>query len=275
MAIITDVPLIDWLTLTTFNLERFRALRDQIIDDLMDRSDGRLTTKKVQQYEGVEMAGVFMGVGEQGGLKHCMMRVSGQRAQMVESTYDLGWMRATRVDCQVTIKKPDDYNPLEMFHELDRGEWNGRKRKLEVFTDGHKTGTIYIGSRKASNWFARLYVKGRNNEFLRFEIEMKRGAVKSWWAERYSIDGQKSATVGGPIRRMIDLLPRHPVMYEFSTHCRNVWEPVADIGETTMLGRANWFLSLRDTISRLLNDHDYGATIADMLIELLEDSGHL
>jgi hypothetical protein len=121
------------------------------------------------QYHGWYGDQSFYGIGEQNDKRHFVWRTSGSSsAVLFGMSKMLVNVYCTRIDVQVTIKMPTEYDPFTTY-KAHQGE--GR---LGVTIMQSPTGsTIYFGSR-TSDKFARLYEKQyEDGKYLRLEFEFK------------------------------------------------------------------------------------------------------
>ncbi len=176
----TYMALYDWLTITTFDLHIVLELEKRF--DEITRNER--VTERVErrlQYESItrmcDGGSFFVGHGEQQGLSHWMIQISGELAHAFRPT--LARIREPwrfsikRVDLQITIDMPDEWSQFRLLTALKE-----RGYKIGWEESRGKTGaleTVYIGSRRSER-YTRIYVKETANHgrLIRFEVEYKR-----------------------------------------------------------------------------------------------------
>lgn len=119
----------------------------------------------------------FHGTGNQGGKVHHVCHISGgtsnEWAHHLKLAIPGDSLYCTRVDVQMTIERPKNYDPLA-FYELS-------KRKAKSIIINPETSTVYMGARN-SDLFMRLYEKIVLEEvYLRLEFELKGAYSRNWW----------------------------------------------------------------------------------------------
>lgn len=175
--------LVDWLTVTSY--------RDALADVgtmIMESVGNEWTESKVMQYDGkrmdLEAGHIFVGTGIQKQARHHMIRISGQ------SSHDaLPWVarsffpfqdRLTRIDAQITIHEPKDWSQWNLLTRLRAtGNHVGWVASRDKET-GYELATVYIGNRKSSPRFTRIYQKltDEKEKLLRLEVEIKRNRAR-------------------------------------------------------------------------------------------------
>lgn len=172
--LILDVPLIDWLTLTSFEGEFQRYWIGRF------RERGKhIKTGKILQYDGdyFELDGGtgFLGAAIQNGRVNYMLRLSGNAAEDNKSPAILnrkqGIARCTRIDIQITTDITHKWSQWDLLTRLkSRGKMTGW---IESKSKGKGYETVYIGSRQSER-FTRIYIKQADNpRLLRLETEYK------------------------------------------------------------------------------------------------------
>jgi hypothetical protein len=203
-----DVAMVDWLRVTSWQPIR-KGPYDQPPDE----------RKKVKrrQYRGFMWDGVFHGVGFQKGRNHFMSEATGAKAQDVYKEYGPD-LTCTRLDLQVTRRaKWDIISQAEL--ELGRAQWKHKPRKTRLIKNTNKQDTLYIGSRKNSPIFIRIYAKGLPDEQLvRFEVELKDDWSVGTWAGIH-----EGVTLGELVSRHIYALPNVPSLRVFKEWAHQ-WE---------------------------------------------------
>lgn len=176
-----EFPMVDWLTLTTFDETIAQHWRStQTLLNLGEYVPTIRRTKALQ-YDGeqfyTENGSFFLGHGIQKGRDHWMIRISGELSndyvkKATKHCQD-GLMRCSRIDLQMTIIEPETWNQ-ESF--LKRMLAAGRKVGWVESSDRvhGRMATVYVGSRESQR-FARIYNKGSHDghKLLRMEFEFK------------------------------------------------------------------------------------------------------
>lgn len=212
---------------------------------------------------------------------HYMLDVAGHRAQVAADgivdkaeQYDC---RCTRVDMQLTLPLPADYNARKTTDLLRGNKFArpGPNPAIRLIDSGHYD-TVYIGSRH-SDRMARLYVKELEGEDgLRLEFQYGAELAADAW-RKYC---KRPATFAGEaIAAELEAMPAIKVLDPFRNQLRGLRSgrvrykyKVVDEPKTRT---EKWINNqVVPTLKRLLADHDAGDRTALMLVELLEDSGH-
>lgn len=165
-------PMVDYLTLTGF------GVINELATVFYDAVGLAPKETRQMQYRGHAVDGLFFGTARQRDNVHAMLRASGERADdMFWRTRDID-ANCTRIDLQVTIDCPADYDVRELYdvlNEAPRWTWVGKVPNLSFIQSGDGCDTLYIGSR-SSRRFIRIYIKPDANgdpKYLRFELESK------------------------------------------------------------------------------------------------------
>lgn len=175
---ILNKAMVDWLTVTSFG-----DFLGQHVASLVEESDeykGRWKREKRLQYEGVSRDGVFIGDAIQRGKRHWMVQASGEIADWLAPRIHGDGYNVTRLDLQVTIRKPYTFDSRQCYDRLTGWESGGRQRNVSIVQSGDGYDTIYVGSR-SSDRFTRIYIKPTDSlvDCLRFEVEYKADHAKS------------------------------------------------------------------------------------------------
>lgn len=171
-----NVVALDWWTLTSFSDVMYREFREVTLDEPFKHAN-RI------QYTGQafsdETGTLFIGSGLQRGATHYMAQISGAMAEnnrkfvaiIPDAYHDVN---SSRVDIQVTIEQPENWSQWRYFNRMKKkGHPMGW---VESKTDGRTLSTVYVGNRKTSHRYYRLYQKLGNDNvvYLRLEVELKR-----------------------------------------------------------------------------------------------------
>jgi len=167
----------DYLTLTTWEYEIFTFWLKHDFGKVERKNE----TVRQQQYIGetryYEQGSIFVGQGEQKGMPHYIVRISGNMAEIAKE-HAFGQRLAYQVECrrldlQITIDEPKDWSQIALFNRSHRG---GKIPGWAASNDSKagKLETVYIGSWH-SDRLATVYVKltSGNGRLLRFETRYK------------------------------------------------------------------------------------------------------
>lgn len=161
----------DYLRLATWDISEHTYL----LSDILSQAPGEFEPGKWLQYHGWRKDGVFLGTGEQRGKRHSVVNISGPCAERNYKNFlQFGTYYGTRIDIQVTIRKPDVVELAEIYAEL---------KKQEIKTSliqSEKNDTLYVGAR-TSPVFTRLYEKPLDDMYLRLEFEFKGKVARGIW----------------------------------------------------------------------------------------------
>lgn len=264
-------PMIDWLTLTTFN----SRLASEIADKAAAANVvGKWAPEKRMQYEGVVRAGAFIGSAIQTGREHFMFQASGSAAHNWTYLWDIrAGARCTRVDLQITIDCPEQYGARDYYDKLVRANETGRTRSLSIVQSGDGLDTVYIGSR-TSEQFARLYIKpSGDSRLLRYEIEYKGEKAKYAYARCLA----DHTLIGAYLRHELDKLPEDVTIQMLRLACGDQSEAVPAQKRESGNKTIRWMRkAVTPAVVRMLNDHDehYGMKqIVHEWAALLDSSG--
>lgn len=210
------------------------------------------------QYKGWYGDNSFYGVGEQNLKRHYVFRTAGSSSSVLFDIADsFKKVYCTRIDVQVTIKKPDIYNPFAIYVKR-----KGIGRLAVTFIDSPTGSTIYFGSR-TSDKFARLYVKQHDDgDFLRLEFEFKGKLARA-------IYETIKKTSAGPTAVFQNYLPKFGlddyILSLFDTGkdrepLRLEIEHSEDIHK-----KLTWLSSLSNTVVMMGNDHEMGDYVRALL----------
>jgi hypothetical protein len=196
LPLLLHTALVDWITATSYDDGFFDWWEMELLEECRSWSD-----KKIMQYTGrmfeIEGGTAFLGVAEQRGLFHYMLRLSGYAAEdrkgYVWSSMRNYMVKVTRLDLQVTRPIDKSWSQWELVKRLKE---KGRKTGwIESGTKAVSFETVYIGSR-TSERFTRIYVKmAGGTRLLRLEVEYK-GKRSDAIARRLSRGDLSSATAG-------------------------------------------------------------------------------
>lgn len=262
---LTDTPLIDWITLTTFDQMTFVRWE---VKQLAIETPG--IDYKIRGYQGLSKGSCFLGVGEQNKKSHAMLRVSGSESHMAFwNYYNPASVKCTRIDLQITIDLPDNYSARQLTDDLREAVKN---KNIAIVENTNNLDTIYIGSR-TSDRFCRIYVKEIDKNFyLRYEVEFK-GA----WAETVS-------------KAIFENMPLSPILNSYleTISCEDkqgilnlIKSKLSDFDSGLSNPKIkrdnnktyNWLIEqVTPSIIRILHDHDYGEYLKQHLLEVIADN---
>lgn len=235
---------LDYLRLATWNTTHYTYMASEIMRVWSwDYQPG-----KWLQYTGHRAPQYFMGSGEQNGRRHHVVSASGGLAErMRKSLMLLDGFYSTRLDIQMTVKKPEWVNLAKLHKSL------GKKRTTLISSE--ENDTLYFGSRE-SDKFARLYEKPLGDKmYLRMEFELKgKMASGSWNA---ILAGEN---VGAIYARLLikSILPsKFKAMFENADDTATDKALRAEI-EHDNTKTLNWIKSLDSAMLRHMNNHEIG-----------------
>lgn len=265
-----NAVLCDYLRLTSFqskDSEQFHHVFSHVT-----RNQKRTVSKRMQ-YEGFETPHAFNGMGRQKRMAHYYTEYSGQVAHLA---YDkmldaiLLDTRCTRIDVQLTIPLPKDYDSRTVFDHYVNDLPHGRSCNLIQSAGGFDT--IYFGSRKTQNGrFTRLYVKEYvGGRALRFETECKGAWAHDYWT--YLRTGGELAEVLVSELESLGDTEIQPILTFYSLVKGYLPAPRPKPVETST-PTLDWLLNTAEpVIVRMLNDHDHGWKVRRWLENLLDYS---
>jgi hypothetical protein len=178
---------LDWLTITTPDRAAFRWAVG-LIEAHTPASERR--EAQVMQYRGWKGDGYQVGVGEQQGDQHFMVRLWGSVAQSFMQAaicYPrmLELFRCTRADVQYTYDEVPSVRLGAVGEALRAADWSshkGRKPEINYYSNNDGLDTLYIGSRSSVR-MQRVYVKPIDKvAHLRWEVEYKEQLAGNLWA---------------------------------------------------------------------------------------------
>ncbi len=266
-----DAPALDWITLTTFSGGDNAHYRNI----LQDASKADQTRElRIPRYLGIIADGVYLAMGEQNKKRHYMLQLRGAAAERYKGgVRGLSDSRCTRVDCQITIEIVDGWSARDFHDKIKRRAWPGTKRnhrrKVNLI-ENEGFDTVYIGS-KSSEKRLCIYVKeGEDGKrYLRFEVRYKKDKADVTFGKML----QGEITPNDIVGYELSLLPK----YNHHTWLK-IAQVVEDYKEGVAVGRTVvdksttylWFQkSVVPSLRRLINDHDYGPSVAVELESIL------
>jgi len=267
---ILNEPMIDYLTLTTFDGELATKWQKEHFLKV------EVEEKKVMQYQGAMIykngGSWFLGVGEQKGEPHYMLQVSGGAGSVafdLYKTYILdGTAKPTRIDLQLTIDKPIGWSQSDLIIKCEQ---KGLKPRVERSSGEYgELITVYTGTR-ASGRMNRTYEKESKDgdRYMRFETEFGRG---------YSLPVAHSLAVGdasiqdfinGEVRRRKDV-----DMFQFFSVGEGVELPKAKKVKATSKTE-RWLLNVvLPCIVKYRNSHDSDPKIIRMIEKACKEENY-
>lgn len=179
-TLLTNTPMIDWITLTSWQLTAW----DELIDDYLYKS------QRIDGYDGHRdnATGIWVGTGKQKNhdigemVAHRMLQVSGRNADEQDGNIrevapeDT---RSTRIDIQITTDWPN----ADLWNVLRRWREKGRRGSTMESDSGM---TVYLGA-WGSERFCRIYQK--TPTLCRFEMCYKKAYARPLWERLGTCDG--------------------------------------------------------------------------------------
>lgn len=263
----------DWLTVTSFDY-KFYEYWTRITREL-DRTNDKA---KVMQYLGFEYkldtGTLKLLKGSQKNQQHWMVTASGQLADVVLRDvlfmfeHDIKF-KCTRIDWQVTINRPKDYDSLKLFTAIS--ERRSTTSYISSVDKEHgQLATVGVGSR--SSWrYCRIYEKVLSDEFvgLRFEVEFK-GKLAQSLLDDYSYD--PSCISGVMLHELLRMKSKWLEAKFYIIMEANA--PMKVKGKMDKESRTKeWLLSaVLPTFERIVNDHDDDGLIAELFMKVINNA---
>lgn len=288
--LLLDVPMVDWLTLTTddgdawrgarFDWQRFHDAEVKAFNKLHRKnagSEGAMVFEarkyKVLQYDGQVIGGVFFGAGNQQGKEHYMIRVSGGRANefAMHASRVVSDMRCTRMDVQVTVSKPLDWDVLKMRAQVDSyTDALGRERITEVILGKKNINTLYMGSRTSMR-FVRVYVKPTDGleVLLRYELELKKLVANRAWKHYGDVGAVACAEI---LSSSVGKIPKSVTEADCFRFITEVKPEELRVGRVVRGDNSTvrWFMdAVLPAFARLASDHETREWAVDIVGEML------
>lgn len=199
---------LDYLTMTSYEPQAWEMFK-QLLDASKSKEESTM-----MQYAGWKQdtgnGTLFVGSGKQGLRNHLIMSCSGihsqeiMRSTAVQQGLQMGFMRSSRIDIQVTLAWEGDAH-TDLWKAFNRLQRDGGVTVGWVESNSKEWGklaTLYIGSRSSGN-FMRLYMKPESGEMrIRCELEMKREVAHS--AGKMLLNGQQDNIIMARIQRIGD-----------------------------------------------------------------------
>lgn len=210
------------------------------------------------QYRGWYGDDSFYGIGEQNGKRHYVWRSAGPSSSVLYALGEcLEEIYCTRIDVQVTIVLPDNYDVFAVYQDMQ----DVKDRSVSII-DSETGSTIYIGNR-TSERFARLYTKEyEENKFLRLEFEFKGKTARAIY--RQIKDGKT-----GPTKCFQYFLKNFGLLDYivdwFDTGTDAEMERLVIEQNSDDEKRLAWLHSLTNTVIKMGNDHNTGDSVRELL----------
>ncbi|HSH05305.1 MAG TPA: replication initiation factor domain-containing protein [Anaerolineae bacterium] len=285
--LLLNVPMVDWLTVTTFDHSHHNDWLEHQLS-LSRLISSQLTPTASRGYEGLKFSPLSWSLlcGEQKSRSHFMSRSSGAGSHAVFKYHlpRLDSLRVTRIDLQITVQIPVDFDWLSFFDFMSASikSHNPRiKTNLNTNSD-YQLSTVYIGSR-SSDRFIRFYAKEvtpspdaidqTSLRFFRFEVEYKGDRATN--VSHALADG---ASIADFLLGELDRWPElYPPLYDFLlSHLSGDATSASAPSEVVETSKSYaWFVrSVVPFLKRMISDNDYGFQIASHLAAILSDSGY-
>ena len=214
------------------------------------------------QYKGWHGDNSFYGIGEQNRRRHYVWRSSGSSSSVL---YDLATRKGlnldeiycTRIDVQVTIKMPSQYNPFTIYESH-----KGGGRLGTTIIESPTGSTIYFGSR-VSDKFARLYEKQYDDgDYLRLEFEFKGKLARAVYETMRKTSAGPTAVFQNYINKfgLADYIVSWFDTGPDAEPLRLEIEHNEDIHK-----KMTWLSSLSNTVVKMGNDHETGDFVRHLL----------
>lgn len=260
---IINTPAIDYWRATTGSLSQMDDLSRELI------GGGDVGEKwHFLQYHGNRFGSVGMGSAVQNGEPSYIIDISGETSDDLFERLVYSDMKMTRLDLQITVPKPKDWDTVEFHFTMEMDDWpNGIKRDVQTrLNKGNDT--VYIGDR-TSERFIRVYVK--ESDYIRFEVEFKGTQAVTAWK---MVKNGKRYAMAGVLLHEIASLPYAPVFRPMKgcllRHSDVEIKVPTQRKTSTNTTKLRWLASLLPTIERMMNDHDYGNMVTGWFLDLVE-----
>jgi hypothetical protein len=275
-----NVPLCDWLTLTSFEKSVFNAF-DKVFDAYLERHDVNEVAAEVRGYVGYKgftgTGSCSLTEGRQSDRRHYQFQVTGGDSAItsIDAQQMVSGAKCTRIDLQVTVEQPEGFSARALADALNAASWSGTPRIIRLIENSDGMDTVYIGSQK-SHTLIRIYVKeiGAEGGFaVRFEVQVRKPRSHAFWVDLCTGE----TDVGSFLAYEFGRLPKIDIL---------LWSVLEDVLSETPTGvhlpkvvkdmskRFVWFnTQVYPALQKLVNDHDYGEHVAFMLAELLKNDG--
>lgn len=269
---IINLPAIDYFRATTFERTLFLDVSKLVIawarEQNIEQSRGG-----IMQYKGDRYDGIFLGQGEQAGRTHYIIDVSGSESDAlfpILRNINRGW-KVKRIDLQYTAEKHADYSARSLLDCLENGIWLGRRPAIKAIINGGND-TLYLGSR-TSGAFTRIYVK--HDDWLRYEIEYKADYAAALFLA-LNEDTDYRTVIAAALYERAERMPCSIKAIHYRLLQLVVrpgeWKLQVEKVEPEKIKKLRWLASLLNTIQALANDHDYGHTVRQWLIEIVRNA---
>lgn len=250
---------LDYLRVSTWNQEEY--LRELVG---LRKAGTRWRKAKWLQYSGFKSDEYFYGIGEQQGRRHFILQASGPAsAKLFELVKENDSFYCNRIDLQLTVKEPENYDPKELYDVTRKISGNRRGTSLILSDTGS---TVYFGNR-TSDSFARCYqktIQGAN--FLRLELELK-GVTARFTYENLRLGNLSAAEAYNHLFRRF----KKPKMLDELFDIKN--DKFAQFERFEHLKIRNdklaWLMSLENAIIAMGNDHVTGQSVKTWLENIL------
>lgn len=268
---------LDYITLTSFDSEfynRAESLCNTVSEEWKHASRMQYNGKLRQGEHGT----CFCGSGVQKGINHYILQIDGELCHNMRfhlfSLYPAYRVRCTRMDAQITIREPRGWSQWELLSRMkDRyGEGMVGYPRPDV-KNGQLMQTVYLGRRKGSDRFMRVYVKlsDEGDRLLRLEVEIKRNRSVSMYKELClnQWDGDFKRVVHPEL--MLQAQKDRGLEAAFSQYIEGNHKPVKV--KTKESETANWIIDVcLPSISRHLHSHsaDRKDEIESMVLKISE-----
>lgn len=267
-------PDIDYLTATTFNPVCLRYARQVVIAQARKED----TPKRRMQYTGSlwhhEEGTCYIGTGEQKGIEHHLIQVSGLWADslwpVLRPFVVGGTANVTRLDLQITCPYTrSTWSQVRLFERLKaQGRVSVSYRESQSGPAGSTLATVYYGSRQ-SDRFIRVYEKmGMGEEvFLRFETEYKGHRAK---AIALALDDTDPAEIlWQEVSRVSDMVLESVFLPALGKEERARVEVIKPEPATV-----KWLIEqVAPALDRVIQDHNIDSTqVRELFLRILNDA---
>lgn len=202
-----NTPMVDYLTLTTFDMELSQQWFRFVGLEARQEKRIQYTGFSVTEKEGT----IFWGQGTQKDKPHCMLQISGALADVMfwlfREVISEGLCKVSRIDVQMTVEQPIWWGQWKLAQRLEGLEKRPSVARSTCEIGGEKVElmTVYAGSR-SSGRLTRVYQKvGEDGSILlRYEVEFGRDYAHALALSLADGAGTKGGALNAELRRLGD-----------------------------------------------------------------------
>lgn len=252
---------LDFLRLATWDTPEHNFMQSFLLQNI----EGKWEQSKWLQYKGWKNKSVFVGQGEQKGERHCVVNVSGYRAdEIYQKLIKCDVYYCTRLDVQITIKQPDNIHLDEVYQRV-------KDHTKASLIQSSENDTLYLGARESAI-FTRLYEKVLDTKYLRLEFEIKGGRARAAW--RAIRAGATTDNVFSHYLKSVKLPSDIKELFQLAEDGETDYAMTAEIlkdDEKTL----KWLQSIDGAFMKAMTNHNIGNEVLMMLAGWVAYAGNL